>query len=210
MRCYPLWRRCWKSLRRQCFPTLLTNRFNGNRLFARSVRRFSASSHLRPRYFVGRLLHCYIENLIRYRSPVGLPYLSSRQIISLWFSTFLQTHEVETNTSMYTTGNIYLITAIAVIGGGLFGFDISSMSAIISTRPYLCYFNQGPDGPGYNDSLLCSGPKSNTQGGITASMVGIGGETPSSFRLSREFLPRQCSTSPGTFCIEQSLTPSLP
>ena len=72
---------------------------------------------------------------------------------------------------MYTTGNIYLITAIAVIGGGLFGFDISSMSAIISTRPYLCYFNQGPDGPGYNDSLLCSGPKSNTQGGITASSM---------------------------------------
>ena len=27
-------------------------------------------------------------------------------------------------------GNIYFITAIAVIGGGLFGFDISSMSAM--------------------------------------------------------------------------------
>ena len=27
-------------------------------------------------------------------------------------------------------GNIYIITAIAVIGGGLFGFDISSMSAM--------------------------------------------------------------------------------
>ena len=40
--------------------------------------------------------------------------------------------------------------------------------------------------------------------------VGIWGKTPSSFRLSREFLPRQCSTSPGTFCIEQSLTPPLP
>ena len=73
---------------------------------------------------------------------------------------------------MWHTGNIYLITAIAVIGGGLFGFDISSMSAIISTQPYLCYFNQGPDGPGFNDSPLCSGPKSNTQGGITASMAG--------------------------------------
>jgi MFS family permease len=73
---------------------------------------------------------------------------------------------------MYTTGNIYLITAIAVIGGGLFGFDISSTSAIISTQPYLCYFNQGPDGLGYNDSPTCSGPKSNTQGGITASMAG--------------------------------------
>lgn len=41
---------------------------------------------------------------------------------------------------MYTVGNIYVITAVAVIGGGLFGFDISSMSAIISTQPYLCYF----------------------------------------------------------------------
>lgn len=30
-------------------------------------------------------------------------------------------------------GNIYLITAIAIIGGGLFGFDISSMSAIVSS-----------------------------------------------------------------------------
>jgi len=30
----------------------------------------------------------------------------------------------------YQIGNIYGITAIAVIGGGLFGFDISSMSAM--------------------------------------------------------------------------------
>ncbi|TVY82751.1 High-affinity glucose transporter [Lachnellula suecica] len=72
---------------------------------------------------------------------------------------------------MWHTGNIYLITAISVIGGGLFGFDISSMSAIISTKAYLCYFNQGPDGPGFNDSPNCSGPKSSTQGGITASMA---------------------------------------
>jgi hypothetical protein len=36
---------------------------------------------------------------------------------------------------MYQIGNIYGITAIAVIGGGLFGFDISSMSAMYdSTR----------------------------------------------------------------------------
>jgi MFS family permease len=70
---------------------------------------------------------------------------------------------------MWHTGNMYFITAIAVIGGGLFGFDISSMSAIISTDAYLCYFNQGPlyketDG-------LCSGPSSSTQGGITSSMA---------------------------------------
>jgi hypothetical protein len=47
----------------------------------------------------------------------------------------------------WKTGNIYIITAISVIGGGLFGSDISSMSAITSTKPYLCYFNQGADGP---------------------------------------------------------------
>lgn len=78
----------------------------------------------------------------------------------------------ENTFTMWKTGNIYLITAIAVIGGGLFGFDIASMSAIISTQPYLCYFNQGPDGPGFNDIETCSGPKSSVQGGITASMAG--------------------------------------
>ncbi len=71
---------------------------------------------------------------------------------------------------MYEVGNIYVIAAVAVIGGGLFGFDISSMSAIITTQPYLCYFNQGPkyletDGE-------CSGPRSSVQGGITAAMPG--------------------------------------
>lgn len=71
---------------------------------------------------------------------------------------------------MYVVGNVYVIAAVAVVGGALFGFDISSMSAIISTEPYLCYFNQGPyymvpDGK-------CSGPRSDVQGGITASMPG--------------------------------------
>lgn len=71
----------------------------------------------------------------------------------------------------YKIGNIYAITAIAVIGGGLFGFDISSMSAIIGTQQYRCYFNQGPHGPPWDDEK-CSGPKSDVQGGITAAMPG--------------------------------------
>ncbi|KAF1844463.1 high affinity glucose transporter [Cucurbitaria berberidis CBS 394.84] len=74
---------------------------------------------------------------------------------------------------MYHIGNIYGITAISVIGGGLFGFDISSMSAILPTQQYRCYFNQGPKGPPYTDaSEACSGPKPNVQGGITAAMPG--------------------------------------
>ncbi|PSN74257.1 high affinity glucose transporter [Corynespora cassiicola Philippines] len=73
---------------------------------------------------------------------------------------------------MYQIGNIYVITAIAVVGGGLFGFDISSMSAIIGTQQYRCYFNQGPHGPGFDDDPTCSGPSADVQGGITAAMPG--------------------------------------
>lgn len=59
---------------------------------------------------------------------------------------------------MYVIGNVYFVTGIAVIGGALFGFDISSMSAIIGTSQYVDYF--GPVIP------------STTQGGITAAMPG--------------------------------------
>ncbi|KAF5859520.1 hypothetical protein ETB97_002761 [Aspergillus alliaceus] len=69
-------------------------------------------------------------------------------------------------------GNIYAIAAIAVIGGGLFGFDISSMSAIISTTPYKCYFNQGTVTTNDKGEQECAGPTTNTQGGITAAMAG--------------------------------------
>ena len=31
---------------------------------------------------------------------------------------------------MYQIGNVYVIAAIAIMGGGLFGFDISAMSAM--------------------------------------------------------------------------------
>ncbi|KAI1178637.1 high-affinity glucose transporter [Nemania sp. FL0916] len=66
-------------------------------------------------------------------------------------------------------GNIYVIAATSVIGGALFGFDISSMSAIITTKPYKCQFNaQG------NDPITdqCRGPDPSLQGGITAAMPG--------------------------------------
>ncbi|KAF7551118.1 hypothetical protein G7Z17_g5265 [Cylindrodendrum hubeiense] len=68
-------------------------------------------------------------------------------------------------------GNIYVIAGVAVVGGALFGFDISSVSAQLSENSYKCYFNQGPHGPPYSDADYCSGPRSLVQGGITASMA---------------------------------------
>ncbi|KAJ5627246.1 general substrate transporter [Penicillium herquei] len=68
-------------------------------------------------------------------------------------------------------GNIYVIAAVAVVGGGLFGFDISSMSAQLDENSYKCYFNQGPNGPPFNDDLDCSGLSSLRQGGVTAAMA---------------------------------------
>ncbi|GAO19890.1 uncharacterized protein UV8b_05170 [Ustilaginoidea virens] len=71
---------------------------------------------------------------------------------------------------MVVIGNIYVIAAVAVVGGGLFGFDISSLSAQLGEQSYLCYFNQGPHGPPFTDEK-CSGPRELVQGGITASMA---------------------------------------
>jgi MFS family permease len=73
---------------------------------------------------------------------------------------------------MVVVGNIYVIAAVAVIGGSLFGFDISSMSAILNTPAYKCYFNHGPDGPPFNDAKKCTGLSSLAQGGVTAAMPG--------------------------------------
>ncbi|KAI0399145.1 general substrate transporter [Xylaria palmicola] len=56
---------------------------------------------------------------------------------------------------MYQASNIYLICGFAAIGGGLFGFDISSMSGVLGTEAYKNYFHN---------------PVSYRQGGITASM----------------------------------------
>lgn len=71
--------------------------------------------------------------------------------------------------------NPYVLTALACTGGLLFGFDISSISGIISSPNYLVYFGDDklttecPDRPG----ALCNpGPSADVQGGITASMAG--------------------------------------
>ncbi|KAF3070194.1 MFS glucose transporter mfs1 [Trichoderma lentiforme] len=57
----------------------------------------------------------------------------------------------------YKISNIYVITAFLVIGGLLQGFDISSLSAILSTKPFKEEFDS---------------PTADQQGGITASISG--------------------------------------
>lgn len=42
----------------------------------------------------------------------------------------LRPKSTESTFTMYQIGNIYFITAIAVLGGALFGFDIASLSAM--------------------------------------------------------------------------------
>lgn len=67
-------------------------------------------------------------------------------------------------------GNIYVIAGVSVVGGALFGFDISSVSAQLAEQSYLCYFNQDENPPTTVDGT-CGGPRSLVQGGITASMA---------------------------------------
>ncbi|KAF2645027.1 high affinity glucose transporter [Massarina eburnea CBS 473.64] len=77
---------------------------------------------------------------------------------------------------MKTFYSVYAICAFAAIGGGLFGFDISSMSGVLGTNAYRNYFNK---------------PTGTRQGGITAAMPAgsLVGALSSSFiadRLSRK------------------------
>lgn len=73
---------------------------------------------------------------------------------------------------MYQASNVYFICSFAAIGGGLFGFDISSMSGVLGTQAYKRYFGN---------------PVSYSQGGITASMPAgsLVGSLTSSFLADR-------------------------
>ena len=53
-----------------------------------------------------------------------------------------------------TVTNIYAICAFAAIGGGLFGFDISSMSGVLGTNAYKNYFNN-PQGTKVSSGPYC-------------------------------------------------------
>ncbi|KFZ05701.1 hypothetical protein V501_08111 [Pseudogymnoascus sp. VKM F-4519 (FW-2642)] len=64
-----------------------------------------------------------------------------------WTAETLAAHPNETrpgartSETMYQAKNVYLICGFAAIGGGLSGFDISSMSGVLGTAAYKRYFN---------------------------------------------------------------------
>ena len=70
--------------------------------------------------------------------------------------------------------NVYFMAMIATVGGMLFGFDISSMSAIIGTQQYVDYFDN---------------PHGTTQGGIGAALAG--GSVPGMTSLGVSFEEEQ-------------------
>jgi hypothetical protein len=69
-----------------------------------------------------------------YRGPFGYinieSPLFSTPSLRLFHLVTSRVREIIKQVAKMTIGNIYAITAIAVVGGGLFGFDISSQSAM--------------------------------------------------------------------------------
>ncbi|KAL8639749.1 MAG: hypothetical protein Q9228_003245 [Teloschistes exilis] len=70
---------------------------------------------------------------------------------------------------MYQIYNVYAICALAATGGGLFGFDISSMSGVLATSAYTNYFHVHG---GYRQGLITgSMPGGSLFGTLTSSFI---------------------------------------
>ncbi|MCJ1413126.1 MFS sugar transporter [Ptychographa xylographoides] len=70
---------------------------------------------------------------------------------------------------MYQLRNVYFICAFAAIGGGLFGFDISSMSGVIGTDAYSTYFHVAG---GYRQgAITCAMPAGSLFGALASSFI---------------------------------------
>jgi MFS family permease len=71
--------------------------------------------------------------------------------------------------AMKKVSNIYAISAFAAIGGGLFGFDISSMSGVLATQAYINYFNNPL---GYRQGgITCAMPAGSLVGALASSFI---------------------------------------
>lgn len=78
---------------------------------------------------------------------------------------------------MYQISNIYALAAFGTIGGALFGFDVSSMSAWIDQDQYLEYFDS---------------PSSDLQGGVSFPALRYSGLENSSDTNSIDRSPLLC------------------
>lgn len=70
---------------------------------------------------------------------------------------------------MKTFYNVYLICGFASIGGGLFGFDISSMSGVLGTQAYTNYF--GVNGQYRQGGITCAMPFGSLVGALGSSFL---------------------------------------
>lgn len=70
---------------------------------------------------------------------------------------------------MWQATNVYFICAFASIGGGLFGFDISSMSGVLGTEAYKRYFHN-PRSYGQG-AITCAMPFGSLVGALSSSFI---------------------------------------
>jgi sugar porter (SP) family MFS transporter len=66
--------------------------------------------------------------------------------------------------------NVYFLCGFATLGGGLFGFDISSMSGVLGTDAYLNYFHVG-SGQYKQGGITCAMPFGSLVGALCSSFI---------------------------------------
>ena len=99
-----------------------------------SVWSVQATSHARqaPNFFKTRTGIAFPRSLICRTRISWTLYLRTLlfEIITVFQRPRFHIYDIQLPRMVKQIGNVYLIAGIAIIGGGLFGFDISSMSAM--------------------------------------------------------------------------------
>ncbi|THC88091.1 hypothetical protein EYZ11_012465 [Aspergillus tanneri] len=66
--------------------------------------------------------------------------------------------------------NVYFLCSFITLGGGLFGFDISSMSGVLGTNAYTNYFRVG-SGQYKQGAITCAMPFGSLVGALCSSFI---------------------------------------
>lgn len=109
-------------------------------------------------------------------STLSLPQLHAPEA-GYFYTAFISPDATAPTGTMYQISNIYALAAFGTIGGALFGFDVSSMSAWIDQDQYLEYFDS---------------PSSDLQGGVSSQTLWYGGLDNSSDTDSINRSPHPC------------------